>query len=505
MNARPLALAVLVVGASALTACAPFDAADGTVGDAPSAVTIALPAEPPGTDPILTRSIAAWNIYYALYDGLTRIDRSGEVVPGLATEWEADETLTEWTFHLREGVVFHDGSTLTPADVVGTYRAILGDESSTNRAAISMLEAVEEGADGASVVFTLRNPYSAWASMVATIGVVPEAAYAEAGGSFADAPVGTGPYSFVSSTSGVDYRLTRNDDYWGEAPAVQDVTFSYVSSEDARLTGVQSGSLDIALVPPNQVAGLESSTRASVITEAGNQVVFLGTTPAGPLADPALRRAISLAVDREALADSLLSGLAEPANQLVAPGVTGYVDDLSAPETDVDEAKALVAASGYDGSPITLEYASTGGVPMASEVAQAVAGALAEVGLTVELVGSDQPSFSLKLANSEIGGLYLNGWSPSVMDGDVVVNQILAGGPEDYYDDAEMAELYLEQQASEGEERLEVYERIWELNDELSYQIPLYVNSSSYAVDPAVEWVPAVDGIFRAADIVIAE
>lgn len=499
---RTSAIALTIAGGLVLAGCA--GDAEPTSAEEVSAV-IALPAEPPGTDPIMTRSVAAWNIYYALYDGLTRIASDGTIEPGLATEWESSADLTTWTFVLRDGVVFHDGTAVTADDIVATYETILASPESTNRAAISMLATVESD-DAGRVVFTLNNAYAAWPSMVGTIGIVPAVAYADADGRFAEAPVGTGPYKFVSQSAGVDYVVTRNDDYWGDAPEVADVTFAFVGAEDARVTGVESGTLDIASIPASQVPVVEANPAVEVATAPGNQVAFLGINPAAaPLADVQIREAIALAVDRDELTANLLGGLATPTGQLLAEGVQGNVADYPVPAADLDAAAALVAGSDYDGTPITLQYASSGGMSQAGDVAQAIAGTLTEIGLNIELAGTDQATFSLALADHAVSGLYLNGWAPSVMDGDVVVSQLLAGGPEDYFGTPEMVELYSTQQAAVGEERDDVYRDIWALNDANVQTVPLYANNYTYAIDPSFDWSPAADGIFRVQDIRVAD
>ncbi|MDF2442455.1 MAG: peptide/nickel transport system substrate-binding protein, partial [Subtercola sp.] len=161
------AASALIVGLL-LTSCASNGASTDTSGAAvPTAITVGLPAQPPSTDPILTRSISAWNIYYAIYDGLTRIDAAGALQPGLATTWEHSDDLTQWTFHIRDGVTFSDGTELKASDIVYTYRTILASDKSTNRSAISMVTNVEVNPAG-DVVFTLKNPYSAFEKVAAT-------------------------------------------------------------------------------------------------------------------------------------------------------------------------------------------------------------------------------------------------------------------------------------------------------------------------------------------------
>ena len=131
---------------------------------------------------------------------------------------------------------------------------------------------------------------------VATIGIVSEADYEAKGPeAFPDAPVGTGPYEFVAWNHGVDYRVKKFDGYWGEAGKLDEVTFSFVGAADARVTGVESASLDAALIPASQVPVLDGSANAAVVEAASNKVALIGVnTTAGALQNAQLRQAIPL-------------------------------------------------------------------------------------------------------------------------------------------------------------------------------------------------------------------
>lgn len=492
------------LSAALLTGCMGSASTSGGGADGAAtggSATLAMPAEPGNIDPIMMRQLSAWNMYYAVFDGLTRIASDGSIEPGLAESWTANETMDVWEFTIRDGVKFHDGTDLQLSDIVYTYEKILASETSTNRVAIAMVDTVE-AVDEQTIRFTLKNPFSAWLSQVGTIGIVPEADYEAKGEQFADDPVGTGPYRFVAWNHGVDYRVERFEDYWGEPGTLDEATFAFVGAADARTTGVESGTLDAALIPPSQVPVLEGSSTAQVIEAASNKVALIGVnTTAGALQNPDVRRAIPLAINRQQIIDQLLEGYGTPTGQPVAQGVTGHVDGYPVPEYDPEAAKQLVEASGYAGEEITFQYASTGGDPTDPEVAQAIAGNLQDIGLNIKLVGAEQESQSLTVANHQITGIYLNFWSPSSMDGDVVVSQLLAGGPEDYARSPEMAQLYLDQQAAAEDERLAVFQQIWEWNTENVSNVPLWEIENAYAASTALAWTPAIDGIYRVGEI----
>ena len=504
MAVRKSAFIGLALGLSlTLAACnsaGSSDSSSSTSGggseELPSIVLGAVTEPTNVPDPLVDGSLAGYSYYYNVFDSLTRLNASGELEPLLATEWSSNEDLTEWTFTLRDDVTFSDGVPLTAEDVAFSYQTILDNPASDPHSYMRPLESVEV-ADPTTVVFTLNTPFSPFPSITTSVSIVPAAVYAELGSEgFANAPIGSGPYTFVSRTPGVEYVIERNPDYWGTPAPFEKVTFQTIADADARLNGVLSGSLDVALIAPNQVDSLEGA--ATLMNTESNGVTFLGiNSSTGPLADLKVRQALELAIDKEALVSGVLSDRASVATQMIAPPVAGFDPALEASEFDTEKASALLAESTYAGEPITISYAIGGRIPLSEDIAQAVQAMLTEAGFTVELEGMDQSTFSGRVYDKkDIAGLYLNTYAPSQMDGDPVVEDFVAHGYNDYAMNPETPALVQATREVAGDERIAAYATLMEFNSANTQMIPLYVPETNYATTDGLVWEPRADGLF---------
>jgi peptide/nickel transport system substrate-binding protein len=497
---RPAIAAGLAVVALALTACG-GSSSGGSSGTAATfaegdAVHVALTAEPDTLDPIFDTGLPALNIFYNVFDQLATIDADGTVQPRLATSWTADETLTTWVFTLREGATFQDGSPVTAADVVFTYETAMNDPESRLGGYLSAVDSVV--ATGASeVTFTLNTPFAPFDRQTTLIPIIPEAAYTELGAeAFGRAPVGSGPYQVTDWAAGDAITLERYDDYWGEAPAYEQVVFTPVPDDTTRANSVQSGDLDIALLGPSNVPAVEDSGAVQIKTAQSNRVFYAGFNGTDPvLSDPDVRKAVDLAIDRQALGDDLLGGTAEPVGQLVAPVSFGFDEDLAATQQDVEAATALLEDSGYDGTPVTLSYPTTG-LPQIDQIAQAVAAQLQEIGLTVELDGQEASTFSNSWFAGELPGLFVYAFAPSVMDANLPMSMLLASGGQGYFPDPEVDALLAEQiGTADPDARAAVIAQISQIVTDTTSYAPLLVDSYTYGVTEGLDWTPRPDGM----------
>ncbi|MFF4222413.1 ABC transporter substrate-binding protein [Streptomyces abikoensis] len=285
-----------------------------------------------------------------IFDGLLRRDSAMKLEPALAAELPkvTDDGRT-YTYKLRKGVTFSDGKPFSAEDVVFTYRTILDEK--TNNAAKGELAAIDKvtAAGDDTVVFALKYPYAPFAERT-VLPIVPE--HAAKGqdvntGSFNTAPVGTGPYVLTGWSKGEKLTFKANPAYWGGEPKVKKLTMAIIKDDDVRATRLRSGDLDGAILPPNLVKGFKGDK--SKVTLTARTTDFRGVTL--PTAnkvtgDIAVRRALDLAVDRDAMVDTLLEGAGRAGHGPVPTDSEWFAKGTERPH-DLEKAKKLLDDAGW--------------------------------------------------------------------------------------------------------------------------------------------------------------
>ncbi len=314
-------------------------------------------------------NVSGTRIYGMFHDTLLQPALSGELKPMLATTWENKGL--EWRFTLREGVVFHDGTPLTADDVVYSFERLLdpANESSNYGQDLQRFVSGIEAYGDLEVMITTINldpllPLriaSYWAS------IAPRAATESMDeATRRSQPVGAGPYKVVEYIPGDRLILERHDDYWGGRPTASDIVVRFITEDATRIAALQSGDVDlISQVPVDQLDVIQSAsgfTIASALTN--NHMAVNFNTVKGPTADVDIRRAMSLAIDRELIVQELWQGLTTVPEDYMFPGAFGHNSDYPGFQYDPEAARELVANSDYDGAPINFQatagyYANT--------------------------------------------------------------------------------------------------------------------------------------------------
>lgn len=348
----------------------------GTALAAQDQITIGMVLEPPNLDPTGGAAAAIDEVVYAnLFEGLTRFGSDGSVNPALATSWDIGEDGKVYTFHLAEGVTFHDGAAFTADDVVFSLdRARAEDSTNAQKALFAGIEAVE-ALDPATVRITLSAPDGALPFKLAWGDAVMVDAASAAHN--ATHPIGTGPFQFDSWAQGDSVTLTAFEGYWGAKPALTRATFRFISDPTAAFAAMMAGDVDAFpnFPAPETLPQLDADPRFKVIvgsTEGETILAMNNTQP--PLDNATLRAAISHAINRQDIIDGAMFGYGTPIGSHFAPHNPDYVDLTSKSAYDPEQAKQLLTESGIE-APVKLRlalpppsYARRGGEIIAAQL-----------------------------------------------------------------------------------------------------------------------------------------
>lgn len=411
---------------------------------AQSQLEIAIDSAPAGLDPHL---VTAFNsvliVQSTIYEGLTALDTSLAVVPGLAQSWDVSEDGLSYTFNLRDGVRFHDGSEMTAEDVAASIRRVQSTEIASPLA--SRIDTITEieiiGPQ--TIRLTLSAPYAPLLSSLAGIAIVPATFEAEAE-ALQQNPVGTGPFRFAEWQPNAFIRLERFDDHAGEVPSLDSVRFQFVPEAATRQVGLVSG--EYHLLPGIDAAtALQLSAQPTITLhekrDLGYSLVGMNVTR-GPLGDPRVRRAVNMLVDRQEIIDGALFGAGVPAGPLSPALVDWTLDTAEFPcyTPDPEGARTLLAEAGIDTPvPIVMKV-----LPRQDtrDIAQILQQQLAAGGFEVELVNQEIGQFVQDWRNSDFDMFVsLNGGQP---DPDQYFYRTFFGGGSTnvfQFDDAEVNTL----------------------------------------------------------------
>lgn len=404
---------------------------------------IGMAAETSAADP--HNYAAAPNSTYRdhVFDGLTALDARQTPTPALATAWSRRDD-TSWVFELREGVTFHNGQPFTAEDVVYSYCRVLNNDSevvgSFSREVRRIAAMAVEGPH--RLVIRTATPEPLLASDLAAIAILPRG---ERSGltftpdgcgkqgpwpSLADfnegrAAIGTGPYRLRTYDRSSSIELIRNDSYWGDKPHWAEVRLRPVTNAGPRLAGLLAGDLDIIEAPatadvprirqnPNFALAVSPTTRLIFLQldQRENAPFVQGPNGSNPLRDVRVRQALSLAIDRRALAERIMDGLATPAGQLLPEGMRGTVPGVGMLPYDPARARALLAEAGVrSGFSFTL-HATNNRYVNDARIAQALAQFFQRVGVTASVDAMPSNVFFPRRGRKEFS-VPMGGWAAS--------------------------------------------------------------------------------------------
>ncbi|CUH75021.1 ABC transporter substrate-binding protein [Tropicibacter naphthalenivorans] len=339
-------------------------------------LTIALQLEPPHLDPTSAAAGAIDSVLYTnVFEGLTKFTETGAVVPGLGTSWEISEDGLTYTFHLAEGVTFHDGTAFDAADVKFSLdRARAEDSQNAQKALFASIETVE-ATDPQTVTVTLSKPDGAFLFNMAwgdAVIVAPESIEG-----IKQTPIGTGPFKFDTWTQGDSIHLVANDAYWGDKPALSEATFKFISDPTAAFAAMMAQDIDAfaGFPAPENLPMFDADPRFQVLrgSTEGETILAMNNKQA-PFDNVKVRQAVAHAINRQDIIDGAMFGLGTPIGTHFAPHNPDYVDLTGLSGFDPEAAKALLAEAGFpDGFTTTLKlpppsYARRGGEIIAAQL-----------------------------------------------------------------------------------------------------------------------------------------
>ncbi|MFT4082875.1 MAG: ABC transporter substrate-binding protein [Nocardioides sp.] len=362
-------------------------------------ITWNLPSgEPSSLDPAMSALESVSTVVANMCEPLMRWGDDYQQEPGLATSVDHPNRTT-WVFHLRTGVKFWNGTTMTAADVVYSLKRILDPATASSWAGWAPEGATVKATGGDTVTVTVPHYGSAMESYFATpaFTIVSKAYAQKEGKAFGTAQGGvmcTGPYQLASWKSGQSITLKANPNYWDTAdePAVKTAKFTFVTDQSAQIAGLQSGDIDGQFTVP--------VSAYSQLQKAGGHLLFANSLAptflsvldsSGALGDPKIRQALQKTVDYQGIVDAVYHGAATPLRALVPPAAWGYAegvyqagyDALPEPSQDLAAAAALVKRSSRASEKIVLAYTSAS--TEETKAATAIADSATSIGLDVEL------------------------------------------------------------------------------------------------------------------------
>ncbi len=348
-------------------------------------ITVAVQLEPPNLDPTGGAAQAIDSVLYSnVFEGLTRFMADGSVVAGLAESWVISDDGLTYTFTLQSGVLFHDGTTMDAEDVKFSLDRARAEDSTNAQKGLFADIADVTVVDPLTVQVTLAQENGSFLFNMAwgdAVIVAPESIE-----TIASNPIGTGAFTFTDWVQGDRIELTRNDAYWGAAPALESATFRFISDPTAAFAAVMAEDVDafVGFPAPENLPQFEADPRFQVLV--GNtegETILSMNNQMPPFDNVLVRQAVSLAIDRQSIIDGAMFGYGTPIGTHFAPHNPDYVDLIANSTYNPERARELLAEAGFaDGFTTTLKlpppsYARRGG--------EIIAAQLREVGITAEI------------------------------------------------------------------------------------------------------------------------
>jgi ABC-type transport system substrate-binding protein len=407
--------------------------------------------DPRSLDPALSTDVPTGRAVGYLFDGLTRFTTDAKVEPALASRWDVSPDGLRYTFHLRSGVTFHDGTPFTARNVASSWQRALDPKTKSGAAQflfpIKGAKAFNADSaktisgltvrDDSTLVVTLAEPLAIFVKMLAmpVAAIVPN----DVAGDFGEHPIGTGPWKLVEWKHD-DYLLfAKNPSYFDGPPKTDSLRARIIAEPSTAVAEYESGNVDILQIPAIEASDWieDESKKPMLMSTPALELVYIGiNTTRGPLVDPRVRQAINYAIDINRIIERLIGGRGTRAAGVVPPALSGYDSTRKAYPYDPAKAKQLLAAAGHpNGIDIELWTSVT---PIYLRIAETVQAYLNAVGIRTKIVQRESAA-SRAAARKGQTDLILKDWYADYPDAEDFLYPLLhsankgAGGNVSFY------------------------------------------------------------------------
>ncbi|MDD3599078.1 MAG: glutathione ABC transporter substrate-binding protein [Firmicutes bacterium] len=359
-------------------------------------VVYAIDVDITNLDPVNSIDPGSAAVNQQIYEPLVRMGSTGDIEPVLAESWSVASDKITWSFNLKKGVKFQDGTPFDAAAVKTHFDRLLDpDKPSRARGAFTMIKKVET-AGSHTVKFVLAKPYAPFLAVMTDLGglICSPTAVEKWGDDYPFHPVGTGPWMFKEWLPADHTTLVPNPNYWGGKPKISELVFKPVPEPSARVIMLENGQADVAnTIMPDEMKRLERSKDITVQRVPVLRGWFIGLNVLEkPFDDVRVRKALNHAVDVNIIANQILRGTARPLTAPVNSRVWGYSRQTEY-EYDPVKAKKLLAEAGYAKGFEANLWVPASGAGFMPEVPQAIQAMLAEVGVKVKIIPFEMSAF----------------------------------------------------------------------------------------------------------------
>ncbi len=480
---------------------------------APERIVVGVPYEVATLDPHVENTVSNYSVLSNVYDSLVATDLQMKVGPGLASYWESPDPLT-WTFHLREGLRFHDGRPCEAADVVASLRRPLDRPELAMRAFLADVATVE-AVDARTVRIRTARPSRTFLNKLSFVLIAPRDADDAA---LARGAPGTGPFRIESFEPGRAVDLRRSPGYWGPGSAFERVRIELGLTPDAALAGLAAGRFHLAQANTRKLENaVDHLPRYRALRQENVLLKHVGLdvnrernphvdAPRNPLRDPRVRHALDIAVNRPRMV-ARLPNLASPAGQPVSRNIFGFAPGLGVPVYDPARARVLLAEAGFPaGFRARLHVRN-----ILADAAALLRDEWRAVGVELELVPQADASF---FAGVRDAAMWMSRRGSVTGDAAEFLESVvhtpdparrLGGDNYGGHSDPELDHgIEAAAEVASEAERLHLLQLLVTRFTRSRAWIPLYVDQDGYALDRRLAWEPRADSYIRFAEISLA-